>query len=196
MAIYWPVPPWLSFWEFDLFLGLWNVSVELAKGFAEPATPPGPGGSHHDKVEYLIYSWINCAMLALERKPVPRPSGASQDDVQWTALVARLGRVLEKATAESDDAMIGWFRELTAFLMPESIGNRPEILSEFAKSDIFRAFWGREASEIIRFRLDTLARMRSSGLSQFALEVGSVPIKDAIDIQLQKREIGLFGQSQ
>ena len=94
ISIFWPVPAWSSYWEFDLFLGLWKCAIKSARDFADP-------NNVQDKLDFLIYSWMDCAALVFERKQVTRSTGKGPDATQWTELVKRLAAVLEEASVEN-----------------------------------------------------------------------------------------------
>ncbi len=190
VALYWPVPYWSSFREFDLFLGLWSAAIEAAKTFKEPK--PVRAGAVADRLDFLIYSWLNCAALVMEGKQESALTTTGAGAVRWYPLVQRLGKLLERVSASSaEDATVSWFRNITVLLMPEMIGNRPQIRKQFARSTTFKEFWDREATEITRVRLDTLSVLVAHELREFALEAGSVQMPEAAKIQLKKGAIEL-----
>jgi hypothetical protein len=157
----WPTPPWPSLWEYDLFLGLWNAAVARSAEI---------GGDGDARLRYLLYCWLEASTAVLEQEP-SAPPAQPPDSNRWEALIDRLESLLLRATAdESDEGMLSWFRDLTALLMPERIGlPYDDIRGAFARSDAFKQFWRREASEIVQLRLDVLRRMTDAGLRPLAV---------------------------
>jgi hypothetical protein len=163
----WPAPRWASFWEYDLFLGLWDAATRSIPKKVE------------EKLEFLLYSWIDCSASVVERKAPVHLIAKSPDEKQWGALVKRLDALLKKGTDDTSvEAAIVWFRDLTTLVMPELIGHRPEVWAHFSKSRSFSDFWQREANEILRLRLDNLERMAASGLRALALQLGSLQLPE------------------
>jgi hypothetical protein len=123
LAVYWPLPPWPTFWEYDMFLVEWNKAVKFLRG--DSAQPK-------ERFERLLFHWIDAATAMLRwESPLAKPDAR---DLDWDALVERIAGLHDKSQTCKLRAGVAreWLIRIGFLLMPEVIGRLPEVTRHFA----------------------------------------------------------------
>ena len=149
----WPTPPWRTFWEYDLFLGIWNKYLDKITVTNE--TP------NYAALEQLVFGWLDSATAVLAWKsPVGIPGSLPLD---WQNLVNQLEDMIE-VTNENENGYRAqlareWLTRVACLVMPEMIGEGTKISNHLAVSGKLKDYWKMTANSIWQSRERSLKQL-------------------------------------
>jgi hypothetical protein len=146
----WPIPPVITFWEYDLFMSGWRKAVEAAK------SPDVRDGDAHIGLAFL---WIDlgAAVIAAER-PVGLSVSLIPTQQSWNELSKRLEQIYilsQETKGVAGDRVQGWLIDVNRLLTPQCSGKQAEKASAFRDlAPKLCMFWDSKASKLPNVELN------------------------------------------
>jgi hypothetical protein len=158
VEVTWLVPGLSTFWEFDLFLGLWNETLTRIR---DPELPP------EGQLERFLYGWLDTSAAVLGWKPM-LGFVTTSEGLNWKPLVLRLEELgSQDLGPQRQKAAREWLAVVACILMPEVIGERPHLSRPFT-TPALQEIWVRAAHEIRLYRKGILDRFAGKEMADLA----------------------------
>ncbi|MCI0628310.1 MAG: hypothetical protein L0387_42775 [Acidobacteria bacterium] len=175
VLLQWPVPRFLSYWAYDIFLGYWNEAIDRSQtGQGKAKQSKQSGGDDAmttakeaaENLRYLAFAWIDAGVAFLSRdKPIAA--------ITWDELAERLSKLLTTVSGlpgvnPRREVVEEWLIELACFLMGASYGIGTPISSFDNNSVAVCEFWQTKTGQINQLRAQIYEGFKGPDLEKLA----------------------------